>query len=372
MSHVALEEGQRPAERTGAIRDGPRCFRRSERPAEVVPMVLECLGDLDPRDAGHSSPLGGDRLPGREGVGLPAGTAEETRAFYSGAFERGEQAVVATTRGEVTWGLCPRRRDGLCWSRMEGQCRPGREGQCRQHWSLGQTASLDDDIEALESFLDPPLHSVGAGEPEQIARMQLRASGGLAQALVGDGKEARERPHVLVVVARHIEEAVGDARPQVREVPPGDLPSFEIAVPVEPEELALHGSQPPVLQAMAEHSSHEGEQIEVAGVGGWRAALEPEPGDEEGPVEPAPVVRDEPGARRHEACERAEEGRLVRVVGKDELDLAEPARIPTSPGPRERRRSRPRCRGRWSRCPGRAGARPGVVRPADGRAGGGR
>ena len=92
-------------------------------------------------------------------------------------------------------------------------------------------------------------------------------------------------------------------------------------------------------------------------MGGRGTTREPVARLDQRPVEAAPVVAHEPGVRRDPAGDLREEGGLVRVVGEEQLGLAEHRRPPSERAPRGTRASPPPSRAPSSPCRGtRSGA----------------
>ena len=74
----------------------------------------------------------------------------------------------------------------------------------------------------------------------------------------------------------------------------------------------------------------------MARMGRWRTSAHPVAGHEQRPVETPAVVRDQPRVRPDHVRQRIEEGRLLGVVGQEQLDLLEPIPVPRPDPDQER------------------------------------
>lgn len=140
---------------------------------------------------------------------------------------------------------------------------------------------------------------------------------------VQEGDDAGQRSDVLVVVPHDRAQDVSRPATQEAEVAGGDLPAVHVVVPGHPEQDRLDRLQPGVDHPVAEHPADDREEIQVAVVRRRVATGEPIPGDQQRPVEPAPVVGHEPGVRRDVPPELVEQGRFIGVIRQQQLDLAE-------------------------------------------------
>ena len=221
----------------------------------------------------------------------------------------------------------------------------GRVGAAGRRCGVGRRARQRG-VEAAERLVEPAYPGEGTGEAGEIARRRRPTGilGGVPR--VEDGEQPRQRADVLVVVADDRRERLGRATTQEPEVAAGDLPALDVAVAVHPEQSRLHGSQPCVLEAMAEQPTDDREQVEMAGVDRGGAAVHPVAGHEQGPVEAATVVGHEPGVVRQVRRDGLEQGRLLAVVGEQQLDLPEGVADPPAEADEERhgpgRRGQPR------------------------------
>ena len=155
-------------------------------------------------------------------------------------------------------------------------------------------------------------------------------------------EKARERTHVLVVVADDVHERAGFAEPQEVQVPRRDLPAGHVPMPAEAEQLGLHRGEPGVGHPVLEHASHERQEIEVAVVERRICASHPVPGHEQRPVKPAAVVGHEPAVARNARRKFRQERRLIGVIREQQLDLSEQAALPPPEPDQERQRPRRR------------------------------
>ncbi len=137
-----------------------------------------------------------------------------------------------------------------------------------------------------------------------------------------------QRADVLVVVAHHVDERSDGPAPQEPEIARRDLPAIDIPMALHPEQARLGGAQASVVEAVAEQPAHDRQEIEVAAVLGRRTAVHPVARDEQRPVEAASVVRHEPGIGRDRGRHGLEQGRLLGMVGEEQLDLPEPVAGP--------------------------------------------
>lgn len=142
------------------------------------------------------------------------------------------------------------------------------------------------------------------------------------------GEEAGQRADVLVVVPDDIHELARLAVPEEAEIALGDLPAGDVGVPPDAEQGGLDRRETGVCEPVPEQTPDDRQEVEMARVGRRACAGEPVAGDDERPVEAAPVVGHEPAPGRHVAGELVEERRLVRVVWQEQLELAEPATLP--------------------------------------------
>ena len=129
-------------------------------------------------------------------------------------------------------------------------------------------------------------------------------------------------------MADDFHELHGRASPQELQIAAGNLPAFHVTYTVQAEQLRLGCAQPGIGHPVTKQAAHDWQEVQMAIV--WRSgpAGEPEPCDEERPVEAATVVRDEPGTRRDRRREGRQERPFVGVIGEQQLHLAEPIAFP--------------------------------------------
>jgi hypothetical protein len=152
--------------------------------------------------------------------------------------------------------------------------------------------------------------------------------------------EVRQRAHVLIVVAYHLDERVGRTTAQEVEVPPRDLPALHVADAMQPEQLGLGCAKPSVGHPVTKQPAHEGKEIEVTGVFGSRPASHAKPCHEQRPIEATTVVRHQPRVRRNPFRDQLQEGGLLAMIGEQQLDLAEQIALPPPEADEERHRPR--------------------------------
>ena len=185
----------------------------------------------------------------------------------------------------------------------------------------------------------PALAGEGAREPGEISRRRFGPARAVGVLAVQVDEQSPERPDVLVVVPDDVDERPRLAPAQVVQIARRDLPAGDVTVAPEPEQLGLDRGEPRVGHAVAKHAPHDRQEIEVALVQRWVRPGHPEPGDEQRPVEPPAVVRDQPAATWDPRRELGEERRLVGMVRQEQLDLAEEAALPPSEPDEERKRA---------------------------------
>ena len=88
----------------------------------------------------------------------------------------------------------------------------------------------------------PALARKCPSEARKVAGRRLRPALRIGVALVDVHQQPAQRSHVLVVVSDDVDERAGLPEPEVVEVPAGDLPAGNVAMPAEPEELRFHRS----------------------------------------------------------------------------------------------------------------------------------
>lgn len=182
-----------------------------------------------------------------------------------------------------------------------------------------------------------------AGETRQVAWRCLGSPGGIAEVALDIGKQASERPDVLVVVPDDSEESGRLTVTQELEIPSRYLRAGHVAMAPQAEQRGLHGLQPSIRHSVAKEAAHHRQQVQVAGVHGWAILPHAIAGHDQRPVEASAVVRDQPGRRRDVPPELRQQRRLVRLVGQEELGLAEHGPFPPPEPDQERQ------------CPGRRG-----------------
>ena len=182
----------------------------------------------------------------------------------------------------------------------------------------------------------PALPRERPGQPREVAGRRLRPARVVGVSAVQVDEQPAERPHVLIVVPDDVEEGTRLAPAQEVQVARRDLPASDVAVPPQPQQLGLHGREPRVRHAVSEDAPDDRQEVEVAFVEGRIGAGHAEPGDEEGPVEPPAVVRDQPAPLRDPRCQLREERGLIGMVREEQLDLAEQAALPPAKADKER------------------------------------
>jgi hypothetical protein len=131
---------------------------------------------------------------------------------------------------------------------------------------------------------------------------------------------------------------VGRTTAQEPEIACRDLPAVDVVVAGAPEQGLLHGAQAGVRHPVAEQAPHDRQQVQVAVMQRCRSPDHPKARHEQRPVESATVVGDQPRVGRDMAGEFVEDRRLVRVVGQQELHLAEGRTVPPPESDAERDR----------------------------------
>jgi hypothetical protein len=176
-------------------------------------------------------------------------------------------------------------------------------------------------------------------QPGQIPRRRIGPALPIRVIAVDMDEQASQRADVLVVVVDDFEERGRLAGPKELEIAARDLPAGDIGVAVEPEQDRLHRREPRVWHPVLEDPSDDRQQVEVAGVERGIVEGQAEPGDEQRPVEPPPVVRHEPRVVSDPARELCKHSRLIGVVRQQQLDLAEAAALPPAEADEERERA---------------------------------
>jgi hypothetical protein len=186
----------------------------------------------------------------------------------------------------------------------------------------------------------PALPGEGPSQPGKIPRRRLGPARAIRIPTIEMHQQSPERPNVFVVVANDVDERAGLSPPQVVEVARRDLPASYVAMPSQAQELRLDGGQARVRHPMLEDAPDDREEIQMAIVERRIRAGHAKPRDEQGPVEAAAVVRDEPAAARDAGRQLREQRRLVGVIWQQELDLAEQAAFPPAKADEEGQRAR--------------------------------
>jgi hypothetical protein len=191
-------------------------------------------------------------------------------------------------------------------------------------------------VETFERLVEAAFAGERPSQPRQVTRRRStpRIRIGIAPFHMTD--EVRQRAHILVVVAHDLDERVGGSAAQEVEVPPRDLPALHVTDPVEPEQLGFRRAKARVRHPVPEQPADEREQVEVAGMLRRRPACHAVARDEQRPVEAAAVVGHKPGVRGDPLRDEREQGRLLRVVGQEQLDLPETIALPPAQPDQER------------------------------------
>lgn len=349
MGEGELKSREAPSESCLAIRDSGsdrRCVERSGRVAEAM---LAELGDLDPgkRSEGSSCP---DHVePGGLGVAVPPEAPKEPRPLAeqpalgpggistSGIGSRPGvgQGVTAGTAAEIgaPSGRPPRSivvrvcRDDLWSSLADGAGRRG-AGACERR------------LHARERLGVTTRTGECPGQAGEVAGRRFRPAFAVGIAPIHVDEESAQRADILAVVMDDREQPARVAVPEVLEVAAGDLPAADICVPLQAEQLRLDGGEAGVGHPVAKDPADQRQKIEVTRVGRRAFARHPVARHEQGPIEPSAVVRDQPGGAWNPARELGEQGRLVGMVGQQELDLAEAAAFPPPEADEKRQRAR--------------------------------
>ena len=127
--------------------------------------------------------------------------------------------------------------------------------------------------------------------------------------------------------------------PEQVEVNAGYLPALHVAGATNAEQAALDRPKARVLETMPEDATDERQQVEVTGRRRRCAPAHPVARDEERPVEAAAVIGDQPGVSRNELGHALQEGRLVGLVGKHQLDATKGCSFPPAEPDQEDKRS---------------------------------
>ena len=112
------------------------------------------------------------------------------------------------------------------------------------------------------------------------------------------------------------------------------------------------------LDPVAEEPADDRQEVEVAAVERRGPTSHPVAGDEQRPVEAPAVVGDEPAVERDVRREGGQQGRLIGVVGEQQLDLVEAVTLPPAEADQEGDGPRRPSRARSFRCRGRRAGHP--------------
>ena len=127
-------------------------------------------------------------------------------------------------------------------------------------------ADLERALVALERLGQPPGPGVGPGEAAEIPGRSPPAGLRGPVAVREQDQQARERADVLVVVPHDLDERLGRAATQESEIPAGDLPALDVAVPLQPQQPGLGRPQAGVVEPVSEEPSDDRQQVEMAGM----------------------------------------------------------------------------------------------------------
>lgn len=367
MGEGRLEPGERTPEPGLTLEDPQPGDRCRDGTLAVAQAVLPELGDLDPGHRREDAVAAGQPQPRSLRLGVAAeppeqpGSLGHEAALGPGGIETrrldgrpGGVRRAAWTPAEVSWppGRPPRLIVGVhAVSQVtHAPRRPHPAGDRRGRLVRERLCCpVEGRVEAGQCLVQPRLPGERAGQAGEIADRCLGPSRRLRVSTIDVDEQSRQRANVLVVVAHHVDQSPGLAIAEELQVAAGDLPARDVRPPAQPEEAGLDGRQPGVPQAMAEHPPDERQQVEMTGVSRRPGAGHPVAGHEQGPVEAAAVVRHEPRPGRDPRGQLGEQGRLVGMVGQEQLFLAKAAAFPP-PEPDEKGQ-RPRGGGE----PGRLG-----------------
>jgi hypothetical protein len=328
--------------------------RGCQRGLRIPTAMLPELRDLHPRERPEEAAPIREHEPLRLGLGEPFQATEQPRPIRHETIDRPGRVESVRVRESPR-----RRRHSPARSSSEIGPMPGRPpwhvvvtdpswfrrrvpvGRVGKAGSaVGGRGALDGEIEAGKGLSEPPGSSERAPKAREISGRRSRPGLGSREPGIEVRHQAREGPHVLVVVADHREQHRRVPVSQELQVAGGDLPARYVLVPGQAEKHRLRGLEPGVRHAVAVEAPDDREQVEVPEVGGRIGPRHAIPSDQERPVEPAAVVGHEPAVGRDVAPELLEEGGLVRVVRQQELYLAEPRTLPPADADEEGERAR--------------------------------
>lgn len=324
--------------------------------------MLTRLGHLDPRKDGQCALLGGELEPrglrvlvaiqppeqpgplrrgpcdgpgrvapegirGRPGVG--PGVPVRAAAVV-GPTPGGPPRVVvrqAARRFEAAGARCPRPAGANLGHPGGGFRVAGAIGQ-RGRRPIAASESLEALLDAGERLHMASLPGERSGQTREVTRIDVPPPRSVRVRPIEVHQQATQGPDVLVVVADDIDQRARLAIGEEGEVPLGDLPAGDVAVPPDAKQGGLDGPEPCVHRAVTKEPADDRQEVEMAGMRRRRPASEPIPRDEQRPVEAATVVGHEPPVEPHVPGELGQERRLVGVIRQEQLDLAEPAALP--------------------------------------------
>jgi hypothetical protein len=303
---------------------------RFDRAGKVPEPVLAQLRDLDPCQRADRPAIRREPDPRGLGIAVAAQPPQESRAL--GEHPRlGPWRVAPARLGRVpgpgdriaAWPAAEVRRASRRPPRLVVGARfadrepgaLGREDEILAGWCSNRSSRRGERrFEAAQRLLVTPLAGEGAGEAGKVSRRRLAPALGVGVAAVDVDEESGERSDVLVVVANDVDKRAGLAEAEVVEEARRDLPAGDVGVAAEAEQLGLDRGQAGVAHPVPKDPPHQRQQVEVARVQRWVRARHPISGDEQRPVEPAPVVGHEPAVPRDVRGQLVEERRLVGMV----------------------------------------------------------
>ncbi len=178
--------------------------------------------------------------------------------------------------------------------------RTGPERRRRFHGDGRLVAPAQDFVEAGQRVVQAPRAHERPGQPGHVTDRGSAPPLVRGVARIEQRDESGEGADVLVVVADHGRQ--GSRRPaaQEAEVAPGISQPSTSSCRSTPEQRLFDRPQPRIVHPVPEQPADDRQQVEVTVVDRCRAPCQPVAGDEQRPVEPAPVVGHEPGIRgRH-------------------------------------------------------------------------
>jgi hypothetical protein len=194
-------------------------------------------------------------------------------------------------------------------------------------------------VQAGDRLVEPVRSPEGPGQPGQVPAVGTRPHCRVAEPLLEVDEEAAQRADVLVVVAHDGRKRLGRSAAEEAEVAPRDLPAVDVVMSDDAEQRPFDGRQAGVVHPVAEQPAHDRQEVEVAGVIGCCPARQSVAGDEQRPVEAAPVVGHEPGVGRDVPAHLVEHHALLALVRKQKLDLAEGVADPPAEADQEGHRA---------------------------------